>query len=134
MFSSFFFPLSTQRSNSKPRLKSFLLFVFVGITSADKLPSDQDDAWSLRHSRPDRDGRFLSVPVYYGNWVPIENAKAKIESVASAFREQGVKPDDVITSEDIKDSVVLSVGSHIGTAAAGGEPFLQPHGLRAHGL
>lgn len=67
--------------------------ISLGITSADKLTSPFSPAspphkarnqWSLKHSSPTRDGKFLNVPVYYGDWVPINSAKAQIESLASS--------------------------------------------------
>lgn len=39
--------------------------------------------WDLVKSDPDRDGRFLNVPIYYGDWIPITNAKAIVENVAA---------------------------------------------------
>ena len=39
--------------------------------------------WDL--ARP-RDGRFLNVPIFYGDWVPITNAKSVIERVAASLQ------------------------------------------------
>ena len=67
--------------------------ISLGITSADKLASPYSSSspsfkarnqWSLKHSSPTRDGKFLNVPIYYGDWVPINSAKAQIESLASS--------------------------------------------------
>ena len=44
---------------------------------------DRENAWNLRISDSTRDGRFLNVPIYYGDWVPITRAKQTIEAVAS---------------------------------------------------
>ena len=46
----------------------------------------EEQSWNLRVSDPSRDGRFLSVPIYYGDWVPISQAKHTIESVASKIK------------------------------------------------
>ena len=46
----------------------------------------EEQSWNLRVSDPSRDGRFLSVPIYYGDWVPISQAKHTIESVASKIQ------------------------------------------------
>ena len=103
------------------------LGIIISAASASELPPSPSDAatasaaagpWNIHHSRPDRDGRFLSVPIYYGDWVPIEKAKAKIESLASAFSgvNQGQRRQDetvnVLTGDDFKDSYTLSVGGH----------------------
>ena len=36
----------------------------------------------MKHSDPSRGGRFLNIPIHYGNWVPITAAKALVEEVA----------------------------------------------------
>ena len=46
--------------------------------------------WDLARSR---DGRFLNVPIYYGDWVPITNAKSVIERVAASLQ-PGERADD----------------------------------------
>ena len=47
----------------------------------------QNNGWDLKISRADeRDGRFLNVPIYYGDWVPIETAKSTIQNVASMIQ------------------------------------------------
>ncbi len=30
-----------------------------------------NEAWNLKISDPNREGKFLSVPIYYGDWVPV---------------------------------------------------------------
>ena len=44
-----------------------------------------DDSWNLKISDPGREGKFLSVPIYYGDWVPITKAKATIDSIAASI-------------------------------------------------
>ena len=36
----------------------------------------------MKLSDPSRGGRFLNIPIHYGNWVPITAAKALVEEVA----------------------------------------------------
>ena len=40
-------------------------------------------AWNLKFSDPSRGGKFLNIPIHYGDWVPITAAKALVEEVAS---------------------------------------------------
>ena len=108
--------------------------IFLGITSADKLtspfsPSSQSykgrNQWSLKHSSPTRDGKFLNVPVYYGDWVPINSAKAQIESLASSVEsvpsnnrrkdEYVDAPSPILASDDLTSPVGPSfvVSDHI---------------------
>ena len=47
-------------------------------------------AWTLKYSDPSREGRFLDIPLHYGDWVPIDHAKALVEKVASRFTQEGV--------------------------------------------
>ena len=82
------------------------------------LASSDEHSWSLRHSEPSRDGRFLSVPIYYGDWVPISKAKQTIEAVASKIEaahntyRRVDPPPEIITApdepEDRLDVVQLS--------------------------
>lgn len=73
--------------------------------------SDEHQAWSLRVSDPSRDGRFLNVPIYYGDWVPITRAKQTIEAVASkieaATKNNYVRrkdpPPEIITADQPED-------------------------------
>lgn len=67
--------------------------ISLGITSGDHLTSPYSptstshkarNQWSLKNSSPTRDGKFLNVPVYYGDWVPINSAKAQFESLFSS--------------------------------------------------
>ena len=71
-----------------------------------------DNAWNLRISDTSRDGRFLSVPIYYGDWVPITKAKQTIEAVASKIeaatknlRSRVDPPPEIITADSPKDRV-----------------------------
>lgn len=73
--------------------------------------SDEHQSWSLRVSDPSRDGRFLNVPIYYGDWVPITKAKQTIEAVASkieaATKNNYVRrkdpPPEIITADQPED-------------------------------
>ena len=47
-------------------------------------------AWTLKYSDPSREGRFLDIPLHYGDWVPIDHAKALVEKVANRFTQEGV--------------------------------------------
>lgn len=103
----------------------------VGITLADELASPSSSSlpsfkarnhWNLKHSDPTRDGKFLNVPIYYGDWVPINSAKAQIESLASSVGtspnknrrkdEKGVGSSSILTTDDltspVKSSFVVS--------------------------
>ena len=79
--------------------------------------SDGNTKWNLRLSSPSRDGRFLSVPIYYGDWVPITKAKQTIEAVASKIeaavspvrRKDPLPPPEIITAPDLpEDRLVRS--------------------------
>ena len=74
--------------------------------------ADRENAWNLRISDTSRDGRFLSVPIYYGDWVPITKAKQTIEAVASkieaatkSLRSRVDPPPEIITADSPKDRV-----------------------------
>ena len=45
-------------------------------------------AWNLKFSDPNRGGKFLNIPIHYGDWVPITAAKALVEEVANRQRQQ----------------------------------------------
>ena len=47
-------------------------------------------AWNLKFSDPNRGGKFLNIPIHYGDWVPITAAKALVEEVANRQRQQNV--------------------------------------------
>ena len=79
--------------------------------------TDKQTKWNLRLSSPSRDGRFLSVPIYYGDWVPITKAKQTIEAVASKIeaavspvrRKDPLPPPEIITAPDLpEDRLVRS--------------------------
>ena len=72
------FPLSFFSSSSSLFLPVLLLTTALGV-GADKTQ------WDVAVSAPVRESRFLDVPVYYGNWVPIGNAKATLERVAASI-------------------------------------------------
>ena len=63
-----------------------LLIVSISVHAAD-------DSWNLKISDPNREGKFLNVPIYYGDWVPITKAKATIDSIA-AFIDDGSRRED----------------------------------------
>ena len=44
-------------------------------------------AWNLQFSDPNRGGKFLNIPIHYGDWVPITAAKALVEEVANRQRQ-----------------------------------------------
>ena len=70
------------------RMQSFIHTVILVVWSGFCLHfgHSEEQSWNLRVSDPSRDGRFLSVPIYYGDWVPISQAKHTIESVASKIK------------------------------------------------
>ena len=45
-------------------------------------------ALTLQYSDPSRESRFLDIPLNYGDWVPIDHAKALVERVANRFQGQ----------------------------------------------
>ena len=53
--------------------------------------ADRQSKWNHQLSIPSGDGGFLSVPVHYGDWVPITKAKQTIEAVASKI-EAAINP------------------------------------------
>ena len=57
-----------------------LLVVAIAAQGAEDTPS-----WNLKISDPNRAGKFLNVPIYYGDWVPITKAKAQIDSLVAGF-------------------------------------------------
>eukprot|EP00095_Tigriopus_kingsejongensis_P010291 snap_masked-scaffold474_size162001-processed-gene-0.17 protein:Tk10291 transcript:snap_masked-scaffold474_size162001-processed-gene-0.17-mRNA-1 annotation:"neurogenic locus notch-like protein protein 1" len=64
----------------------FLLWAAsIALSSGDKA------AWNIQLSDPNREGKFLNVPVFYGDWVPLGNAKSTIEAVAAQV-EAGQSP------------------------------------------
>ena len=75
------------------------------------------EPWSLRVSDSnDRNGRFLNVPIFYGDWVPITKARQTIEAVASKIEaatnphRRKDPPPQIITAdrpEDRLDTVQL---------------------------
>ena len=76
--------------------------------------TDKQSRWNLRLSSPSRDGRFLSVPVYYGDWVPITKAKQTIEAVASRIEaatspvRRKDPPPEIITSPDLPEDRLVN--------------------------
>ena len=107
----------------------FILSVIsLGITLADELVSPSHSSlpsyrarnyWNLKHSDPTRDGNFLNVPIYYGDWVPISSAKEQIESLASSVKtvpnKNRRKDEDLVTPSPIliTDDLTSPVGSSL---------------------
>jgi len=60
------------------------------VIAADNPPPSAPNAWTLKYSDPSREGRFLDIPLHYGDWVPIDHAKALVEKVASRFTQEGL--------------------------------------------
>jgi hypothetical protein len=70
--------------------------VLVGILLAAALAAEAEEkTWDLKFSDPDRDGKFLNVPIFYGNWVPITNAKAAIDYVAASLDDSARRNDEI---------------------------------------
>lgn len=63
-------------------MQSFIHTVLI-VGSCLNFGHSNEQTWSLRISDSTRDGRFLNVPIYYGDWVPITKAKQTIQAVAS---------------------------------------------------
>ena len=122
-FDSFFlhcFHFFCRKCNCQPfiMIQSFFhstLVITVVVWSRFHVSIADEPTWSLRLSDTSRDGRFLNVPIYYGDWVPITRAKQTIEAVASKieaasklFRHSDPAP-EIITAdqpEDRLDSIV----------------------------
>jgi len=66
------------------------LLVTALAIAADNPPPSAPNAWTLKYSDPSREGRFLDIPLHYGDWVPIDHAKALVEKVANRFTQEGV--------------------------------------------
>jgi hypothetical protein len=63
-------------------------------------------SWSLRLSDSTRAGRFLNVPIYYGDWVPLTKAKQTIEAVAAKIQNNLRRQDpplEIITADEPED-------------------------------
>ena len=52
----------------------------------------------MKYSDPSRAGRFLNIPIHYGDWVPITAAKALVEEVARGRLHS--KPDQPAEKKD----------------------------------
>jgi len=92
-------------------MQSFLSTVVITVVvwSRFHVPFSVADesTWSLRLSNSGRDGRFLNVPIYYGDWVPITRAKQTIQAVASkieaATKQYRDPPPEIITADQPED-------------------------------
>ena len=97
-------------------MQSFLSTVVITVVvwSRFHVPFSVADesTWSLRLSNSGRDGRFLNVPIYYGDWVPITRAKQTIQAVASkieaATKQYRDPPPEIITADQPEDRYVFS--------------------------
>eukprot|EP00094_Tigriopus_californicus_P005476 TCALIF_05278-PA protein Name:"Protein of unknown function" AED:0.12 eAED:0.12 QI:0/0.33/0/0.5/1/1/4/0/1656 len=99
MLSVICFPLGIMRFSF---LGASLLLLSYYSPSGVFSQEETNPLWSIRLSDPDRQGRFLSVPVQYGNWVPIAHAKQTIEAVASKVQ-AGLSP---VITDDLEVEVV----------------------------
>ena len=96
-------------------MQSFLSTVVITVVvwSRFHVPFSVADesTWSLRLSNSGRDGRFLNVPIYYGDWVPITRAKQTIQAVASkieaATKQYRDPPPEIITADQPEDRYVF---------------------------
>lgn len=73
------------------RWSHLLLLLIAAVTTAvtaDSPPSQAANTWNLKFSDPTREGRFLNVPIQYGEWVPINRARALVENIASKISQQ----------------------------------------------
>ncbi len=70
----------------------FLLLLFLLSSHAEAAPDKQADEgggggeepdWQVRRAADLDQGQFLGVPIFYGDWVPITNAKSTIQAVAA---------------------------------------------------
>jgi len=64
------------------RLADLTVWLGVVTTTVTGDKPQHSNAWTLKESDPARAGRFLNIPIHYGNWVPITAAKALVEEVA----------------------------------------------------
>merc|ERR1719244_1053409 len=74
------------------------LIVFV---SAETPPTK--NAWNLRYSEGSRSGRFLSIPLHYGDWVPIGKAKALVEDLI-----KGVNGHDKVGEKEFDSNILIN--------------------------
>jgi len=84
--------------------QAFLLILLMSVDAAD-------DSWNLKISDPNREGKFLNVPIYYGDWVPITKAKATIDSIAASIDDGSRREDkqlEPVFVEQVSAVVVLS--------------------------
>ena len=97
-------------------IHTFILFIWSGTCFHLSL---SDEPWSLRISNSGRDGRFLNVPIYYGDWVPISRAKQTIEAVASKIQAANKPvrrkdpPPDIITADQPEDRLDIVVQPNV---------------------
>lgn len=67
------------------RLTLLALMAAVALVTGDK---PQPSTWNLKFSDPGRGAKFLNVPIQYGEWVPIDKARAIVEDVATRLSHQ----------------------------------------------
>merc|ERR550532_211718 len=83
-------------TDTKMYLLGAITFMVVTTSLADK-----QNAWNLKFSDPNRGGKFLNIPIHYGDWVPITAAKALVEEVANRQRQQ--VPRERVDKSPVKD-------------------------------
>jgi len=88
--------------SSRMLILSIVTLLLAQRSLSDK-SSNSNNAWNLKFSDPNRGGKFLNIPIHYGNWVPITAAKALVEEVAN--RQRGVIP-EVTAKQDDQEAVV----------------------------
>lgn len=88
--------------SSRMLILSIVTLLLAQRSLSDK-SSNSNNAWNLKFSDPNRGGKFLNIPIHYGNWVPISAAKALVEEVAN--RQRGVTP-EVTAKQDDQEAVV----------------------------
>ena len=69
--------------NLKPAIGIPLFAILCHVCFAQANNPHQGRPWNIQMTDPNRAGKFLNIPIYYGDWVPISNAKSIVESVAS---------------------------------------------------
>jgi len=75
-----------------------MLKLWIGLLiTASVAVHAEEKTWDLKFSDPDSNGKFLNVPIFYGNWVPITRAKAAIDQVAASIDENLRRNDEIQT-------------------------------------
>lgn len=83
-----------------------LLCGLLVLVTAENPPPN--NVWNLKYSDPSRTGKRLSIPLHYGDWVPIDKARALVEDLARGFTGQtAVKKKDSVSHQLIQDEDIL---------------------------